>query len=445
MSFAIGLGWLGAGIAISFAMIPIGQIAFPPNSPPDGVAVSIGLGNSLSDDLAERMKGGVPYITLYDTAGRYLDWSHNPERGIGPEEDFNVLGSSVTRVLVTKGGHPEYMKVTASGENDACISHILITDKNNFFAWTGSLAKLCGYAGEESDALVPLDGPERTTPCIWISGKKDSTYPKAFSVRLLDMAYKNETVANTMAEQYNKDKDSLCKAPARMQFWKDTKPTDCIPYYAQPIIKNAQGGDKFPDQILHGHAYRDNCHPGIPFDNADSALHPKGFQPPNTFGGDLEFADFPFAAGFEGFGYFETVEEANRLADESDRRQESWRQQASASAGRQQPSPTGDTNKPTPPNGFDEDTWLDDAYFGTDGSGPNQPGTPPSSPKPARPAATNQPPAANAKATVQKGTKQPVKTFTVYGGGPNALVKPTQPAKTGRAPMGRLRAVSFKA
>lgn len=102
--------------------------------------------------------------------------------------------------------------------------------------------------------------PEFQAKCIWIDGDSTNGIPtQGFSLHIVDFGRTNGAVTkdgapttNPVADQWNDNNNLLCKAPGRMNFYKDFLPDDFPNLYQPPLQYNNDGTDKDPNAVLTG-------------------------------------------------------------------------------------------------------------------------------------------------------------------------------------------------
>ncbi|PVH75622.1 hypothetical protein DL98DRAFT_536434 [Cadophora sp. DSE1049] len=170
---------------------------------PEQILVNIGVGATNSEILPDGNPAGkAPSASVFDVNG-------------------NLLGfASGADTTIADGGS---LKLSIGGEEGGLTS---ITP--NY----------------PSTAQFPGLTTSYKPPCFWMSN--DGRFPKGFSARLSDFFFPGSSgPANETATQWTEFPDTLCHAPARQQFYKETG--DCIPFYPSGLDvvnqKDEQGFD----------------------------------------------------------------------------------------------------------------------------------------------------------------------------------------------------------
>lgn len=107
----------------------------------------------------------------------------------------------------------------------------------------------------------------------------DGRFVDAFTAHLLDFFFPGSNQATQTTEQWQKFPDTLCKAPARQQFYNNTG--DCIPFYPSglKLAKDPDTGFDVDFELIES-SFTQSCSvAGIPF-NCDVNLVKDG--PPNA-------------------------------------------------------------------------------------------------------------------------------------------------------------------
>jgi hypothetical protein len=296
MAAAIGLGvafiFLGEGIdAVKQSL----TTPAPVSTSTKAIDVEIGVGSSFNKDMDTRFLGPIPEFTFYEFDGTNLGTNPTCQDPAGCNLSFDEKGRTAFRFLSTSS-HPEYMKLTVGAipdipDIDVCISYMLVTDAVDnhatdlLYVWNGSIGKECGLPWYESQTFIPSPSQDVQPPCIWFSAAGDGVLPMGMSFRLRDMSDPDRDKALGLAVQYQDFNDTLCKAPARMQFWKDTTTDACIPRYSSFPEKSPNGSDINFTESQYGFVLDNNCNPGTPFNNADILFNPLPVVGQGGFGG----------------------------------------------------------------------------------------------------------------------------------------------------------------
>jgi hypothetical protein len=174
-------------------------------------------------------------ISLYDVNGNLI--------GEAVSGDDASAGGTLAVAISGKAGTaasetPEYIRVEASqigGGNfggEICIAWLSttssISDGGDFRSWNAGTAKFCGVPWYYSTAQLPGVATPYQPPCFWMSA--DGRFVQGFSAKLFDFFFPNNAnPANASAEQWTQFPDTLCKAPARQQFYNSVGA--CMPFY----------------------------------------------------------------------------------------------------------------------------------------------------------------------------------------------------------------------
>ena len=318
----------------SGAMVGLEQIFTFDTPAPKLVTVQVGSGSSFDDTQDAALLGPVPSFTFYDFRGALIDHTQKApgdhgQAGLG-QALFTAKhgeGRSALRQIETPI-HPEYVKMTVAseGKDDVCISYILIVDSvdtpavNLLSAWNGSIGQQCGMPWYASETFLPSASQDFKPPCVWFSANGNGTLPQGMSFRLRDMSDLDRDKAVGLADQYASFNDTLCAAPARLQFWRETTRESCIPRYTQFPAKAANGSDANHFEAMHGHVLDNDCNPGVPWSNPDNLFKPPPIPGRGSFGGTSGFipaSDVPGQGAFGGTTGFIPIDTPPSSDDDS--------------------------------------------------------------------------------------------------------------------------------
>ena len=81
---------------------------------------------------------------------------------------------------------------------------------------------------------------------MWMSD--DGRFIDGMSARLLDFSFPGSQDASALAQQWEEHPETLCRAPARQQFYNSTQMPGCVPFYP-PTMPDGRDGrpEKNPD------------------------------------------------------------------------------------------------------------------------------------------------------------------------------------------------------
>lgn len=238
---------------------------------PDKITVNIAVGATNSNIPNGNPGGDCPIATLYDVNG-------NP---IGSASSTDIITDGGSIQLSIGGGEgsaasetPEYIQLVASGSNAVCIAWFSTTssvsDGSDFRTWNGATAQFCGLPWYPSTALFPSVALTYQPPCFWMSD--DGRFVDGFSTRLTDFFFPGSSgPANQTAVQWAEFPDTLCKAPARQQFYNNSGP--CVPFYPSGLSvvnqKDPETGFDVDFEAIES-SYTMSCSiAGIPFNDVN--------------------------------------------------------------------------------------------------------------------------------------------------------------------------------
>lgn len=197
-----------------------------------------------------------------------------------------VDGGSIELTIGGAGGSaasetPEYIQVVATGSDEVCIAWLTtsssVSDGADFRSWNGATGALCNVPWYHSTAQFPGVSITYAPPCVRMSN--DGRFVASFSAHLLDFFFPGSSSSTSAIEQWNEFPDTLCKAPARQQFYNNTG--ECIPFYPSGLAldKNPQTGFDADFEAVESSFTMKCSTAGIPF-NCDVDLVLNG--PPNV-------------------------------------------------------------------------------------------------------------------------------------------------------------------
>jgi len=304
---------IGAIIGIGIAFLALGEgiaqvkeAVIKANAPTEekSAGVEFGIGDSIANEgLKKNFMGPIPTVHFYGISGNHLGESERNDRRFGEGNE----GRSAFRSVKMRE-HPEYMRIhmpTTSKHEDICLSYMLITDAVDnsattlLYAWNGSIGKFCGLPWYESDAFLPSQTRDFQPPCQWFT-TDGSGGPKAMSFRLRELSDPDRDKLVGMGQEYTDKKETLCAAPARLQYWK-TVTDKCIPKYTPKFpAKTENGTDINETQARFGHKL--DCKPGEPWNNKELVFNPPPVIGLDGFGGTVSLIPNPDAIGVGSFG-----------------------------------------------------------------------------------------------------------------------------------------------
>jgi hypothetical protein len=153
----------GIGLALNaFLMVPLIQDLFTTGAPRYTAAVKFGIGLRNDTLYAATFGGGdpglggdTPYMPLFNTNSQFLGESGSR---VHLDEDSSPSNANSIKVATNTNSQPEYMTLSAGGNDAVCIAYLTITwpDGSQFF-WRGDVGFKCGadwYPFELDASLV---------------------------------------------------------------------------------------------------------------------------------------------------------------------------------------------------------------------------------------------------------------------------------------------------
>jgi len=264
--------------------IPTLSSLFSP-AQPDKIIIEIGVGATSSEFPDGNPGGNCPSAVVFDVNGNMLGFteSHASDNIIvdGGSHQLAIGGAEGSLASVT----PAYIQLLASGSDAVCIAWLSTTSSisagSDFRSWNGAYALVCGLPSYPSQAQFPgIRDSQFRPPCFWMSN--DGRFVEGFNARLFDFFFPESVTpghanANSTATQWTQFPDTLCKAPARQQFFNTTEP-GCGLFYPSALSivnqKDENGFDLNFDAVESSFTMR-GCTSAVPFNNnVDLELSP---------------------------------------------------------------------------------------------------------------------------------------------------------------------------
>jgi len=228
------------------------------------------VGGVMKDTLA-------PDVMLFDANGNALidpkKPAPNPEaQTIQPNEFQDVFFE--TRAL------PEYIRITARRDapGPLCLAWVSVTaatgDKRH---WNGGFGAQCKKPWYPSTSIMPET--DVRPPCVWLAAGTGTPARYSLSFHLPDFAPVNSDKALARGRQWEKFPNTLCNAPARMQFWHDIEINSfgsCIPFYQNVLQFKEDGSDNDMSYIVKGNRQDDKSCIPLGSDNHAALYNMKG-------------------------------------------------------------------------------------------------------------------------------------------------------------------------
>ena len=201
------------------------------------------IGAGLSSDESASTSGNQPGIHLYDVMGRSIGSTHGKKKRIldGDFMDISVPFDDGVGKKPT-----EYISVANGGDDALCIAYIAITQPDgDKKAWYGDVAKACGADWYHSQLKTGDD--DYQPACIWI----DRDRSNGLRFQGLGMHINDFAATQERAEQFDDNRDLMCKAAPRLRMYEKINDKDPIPFFSPPLEYNTTGlVDKDPAVVM---------------------------------------------------------------------------------------------------------------------------------------------------------------------------------------------------
>lgn len=220
---------------ISSIIVPL--IELPSKPAGASTSFSIGIGGSINGDF--NAGGSVPHVAFWDVNGGRIAQYKGDENG-HLNQNYDWTQSVDNDQTDPQGAprQPEYVSVVAQETDAICISYIYASGNGAQYAWYGDMGYTCDADWYPSNFTVG-DGHYQPK-CVWI----DSDHTNGLKARGLSLHFPDFTASQPgQQNEYNNNKDTLCKSDPRMGFWPDILPDSIIPFFSPPLIYNPDGSD----------------------------------------------------------------------------------------------------------------------------------------------------------------------------------------------------------
>ncbi|KAL8706353.1 MAG: hypothetical protein Q9225_007964, partial [Loekoesia sp. 1 TL-2023] len=197
----------------------------------------------LSTNEADTTSGNMPGITLYDVMGRQIGSTKGKKHTIldGDFVDISVPFDDGVGKKPT-----EYLSVVNGGDDALCIAYLALTQPDgDKKAWYGDVGKACGANWYHSQLKTGDD--DYQPACIWI----DRDFSTDLRFQGFGMHINDFAATDARAQQYDEDRDLMCKAAPRFKMYETLKPGDTIPYFSPPLEYTEKDlTDKDPQVVM---------------------------------------------------------------------------------------------------------------------------------------------------------------------------------------------------
>ena len=211
-----------------------------PDKEKDATVVRIAAG--LSMENADTTAGNHPGIRLYDVMGRDIGRIDGKADKI---KDGNTMDIRVPFDEDVGNRPVDYVSITNGGVDALCIAYITITQPDGAKkAWYGDAGKMCGADWYHSQLRT---GDNNYTPaCIWIDRDHSNNIRfQGFGLHITDFAGTDER-----ADQWEANRDLMCKAAPRFKMYEKMKTDDPIPFFLPPLEYADDSADVDPQAVL---------------------------------------------------------------------------------------------------------------------------------------------------------------------------------------------------
>lgn len=192
------------------------------------VRVAAGLSKVRSDTLS----GNKPGVTLYDVMGRQIGTTKGSSDKV-LDGDFIDISVPFDEGI---GKEPtEYLSIVNGGDDALCIAYISLTQPDgDKKIWYGDVGQACGAPWYHSQRKT---GDNDYQPaCVWVDRNlSGATRFQGFGMHINDFAG-----TEARAQQYEKNRDLMCKVAPRFKMYENLNSEDTIPYFSPPLeyVKN---------------------------------------------------------------------------------------------------------------------------------------------------------------------------------------------------------------
>jgi len=197
----------------------------------------------LSTNRADNTAGNMPGVALYDIMGRRVAW-------IDGTKDILKDGAFIDIKVPFEDGvgtqPSEYIAINNGGDDALCIAYITLTNSDGTKkAWYGDVGKACGADWYHS--MLKTGDDDYQPSCIWIDRNRSNGLRfQGLGLHIYDFAATKER-----AEQFQQNRDLMCKAAPRFRMYENMNSEDYIPYFDPPLEMTEKTlTDKDPNRVM---------------------------------------------------------------------------------------------------------------------------------------------------------------------------------------------------
>ncbi len=172
--------------------------------------------------------GSLPDIALFDVYGEEVGRKESSDNG--HVKNGNYVDIKVKHTDPDDNRQSEYISISAGMTDAICIAGITVTwPDDGKQAWVGDTGYLCDAPWFYSETVV--GEPNYKPKCIWIDSDGSNGLPYAgMGMHITDFASESGR-----DEQYQENRDTMCKSPPRFQMYEELGVWNNIPYFDPPL------------------------------------------------------------------------------------------------------------------------------------------------------------------------------------------------------------------
>ncbi|KAI9794611.1 MAG: hypothetical protein M1816_004498 [Peltula sp. TS41687] len=187
------------------------------------VRVHVGLAKDSSNT-----GGSLPDIALFDAFGNVVGRKESSDNG--HVKNGNYVDIRVEHNDKNDNRQSEYLSISAGNTDAICVAGITVTWPDaGKQAWVGDIGRMCEVDWFYSETII---GEGNNKPaCIWLdSDGTNGLHYAGMAMHITDFAF-----ASGRTEQYQNNRDTMCKSAPRFKMYPKLGFWDNIPFFDPPL------------------------------------------------------------------------------------------------------------------------------------------------------------------------------------------------------------------